>query len=350
MNTQTIFAQDPQSPFGFAEDDQPVIAFPLTLAEKYQPRKLDDMVGLTAPRRILNALVKAPRACAMLFVGNPGIGKTIAGLCFADDLEASLVHIQSQKCDVATLDSLRDRFAYHPPKGKFWVCLVDEADQMSEKAQIQFLSRLDATASLVTGFGGASMRQSPPPIIWIFTANGTGDQGIVPPKTLEKRFLSRCMVIPFEPLTEDALSEYLMRVWTKEAPDFDVDSTYFHQLARGGGIRESLMRMQVDILTGAPRPVPVIEPEPKSEPPKHCRPAPEPNPAGRYVPQWKRVYAGQAVDRLKRIDRLLISHSVETLIRDVRTSNLPRAPKQPCLLVKRESFEQAMSLVAGMKA
>ena len=152
MSTQQIFAQEPQTPFGFAEDAQPPIAFPLSLVERYQPRQLGDLIGLEGPRRVLDALIKAPRPCSMLFVGKPGVGKTIAGLCFADTLGASLVHVSSQKCDVATLDALRNRFAYHPPTGNFWICLVDEADQMSEKAQIQLLSRLDATASLTIGF------------------------------------------------------------------------------------------------------------------------------------------------------------------------------------------------------
>jgi hypothetical protein len=347
MSTQQIFAQEPQAPFGFAENPQPAIAFPVTLAEKYQPRQLSELIGIPGPRRLLDSLVREPRPCAMLFVGNPGVGKTVAGLCFADTLGASLVHISAQKCDVATLDSLRDRFAYHPPKGKFWVCLVDEADQMTEKAQVQLLSRLDATASLVTGFGGASSRQSQPPIIWIFTANGTGKNGTTPPSSLEKRFLSRCMVIPFEPLTDEALSEYLVSVWTQEAPDFDVDREYFNYLARGGGIRESLMKLQVDILTGAPRPVPPVEepePEVKMQP---RQPRPDKAPAPARSPGWRRIYGG-ANDRVDRIKRHLLAHKIESLVRDVATGNRPGARKS--ISVKIDNYQRAMTLVARMKA
>jgi hypothetical protein len=353
VSTQSIFAQEPQSPFGFAEDPQPAIAFPLTLAEKYQPRRLNDLVGLESPRRLLESLVTAPRACAMLFVGNPGIGKTIAGLCFADTLGGSLVHIQSQKCDVATLEALRDRFAYHPPKGKFWICLVDEADQMSEKAQIQFLSRLDATASLVTGFGGASMRQSPPPIIWIFTANGTGDKGTTPPKTLEKRFLSRCMVIEFEPLAEPTLSQHLRTVWDRET-ELDASPDYFDYLARGGGIRESLSKMQVDILMGAPRPIPAqadADETVRAAIKRGCdniRANPFPQPAPERMPGWRRIYGG-ANDRIDRIKRQLAAHKIETVLRDIQSSN-PRAPRRQSISVKQENYSRAMTLVAQMKA
>jgi hypothetical protein len=350
MSSQQLFAQEPQKPFGFAEDEQPTMEFPLSLAEKYQPRKLDELVGLAQPLRLFNALVEAPRPCAMLLVGKPGVGKTIAGLCFADTLGASLVHISSQKCDVATLDSLRDRFAYHPPKGNFWVCLIDEADQMSEKAQVQFLSRLDATASLVVGMGGAAVRKSQPPIIWIFTANGTGPKGTVPPTSLEKRFLSRCMVIPFDTLSEPDLAVYLRSIWSKET-DLDAQPEYFDYLARRGGIREALTKMQVDILCGAPRPIEAQELPPslpRNYPVITKLPPIARAPLDPRTSKWRRVYAGRADERIQRIEALLAANKVETFVRDVRTANAPHLPRAS-VLVSPESFARAMKLLAAQK-
>lgn len=346
MSTQQIFAQEPQTPFGFAENPQPAIAFPVTLAEKYQPRNLDDCLISESPRLVLAALLKEPRPCSMLFIGAPGVAKSVAGLCFADSLGGSLVHISSQKCDVATLDSLRDRFAYHPPKGKFWVCLVDEADQMSEKAQLQLLSRMDATAALVTGFGGASTRQSQPPIIWIFTTNGSGKLGLNPPASLEKRFLSRCMVIPFAPIAEDVLSQYLKSIWTQET-DAHAHPSYFDFMAQGGSVRESLMRMQVDVLIGIPRPLPSVEelePEVKMQP---RQPRPDKAPAPARSPGWRRIYGG-ANDRVDRIKRHLLAHKIESLVRDVATGNRPGARKS--ISVQIDNYQRAMTLVARMKA
>ena len=69
-------------------------------------------------------------------------------MAFADELPGTLHHISSQKCDVAALDRLNDLCHYYPTRGKFHVVLVDEADQMTEKAQLQLLSPLDGTASL----------------------------------------------------------------------------------------------------------------------------------------------------------------------------------------------------------
>jgi len=76
---------------------------------------------------------------AVLLVGPPGCGKTTLGMAFADELPGSLHHISSQKCDVAALDRLTDLLAHYASRGKFHVVLRDEADQMTEKAQLQLL-------------------------------------------------------------------------------------------------------------------------------------------------------------------------------------------------------------------
>jgi hypothetical protein len=60
-------------------------------------------------------------------------------MAFADELPGSLHHISSQKCDVAALDRLTDLLAHYASRGKFHVVLRDEADQMTEKAQLQLL-------------------------------------------------------------------------------------------------------------------------------------------------------------------------------------------------------------------
>lgn len=148
--------------------------YPMPLTEKYQPRKIGDFIGLEGPKRLFSHLLKAPRPVAVLLVGSPGCGKTTLGMAFADELPGTLHHISSQKCDVATLDRLNDLCQYYPSRGKFHVVLVDEADQMTEKAQLQLLSRLDGTAGLKPKFGGGWERGAALPVIWIFTLQRTG--------------------------------------------------------------------------------------------------------------------------------------------------------------------------------
>lgn len=106
MATQQIFTPQPQSAFNLGQPEQDAIGFPLTLAERYQPRRVEDFVGLTRPKQMISNLIQKPRPCALLFIGPPGAGKTAMAMAFAEQLPGSLHHVSAQKCDVATLDAL----------------------------------------------------------------------------------------------------------------------------------------------------------------------------------------------------------------------------------------------------
>ena len=139
--------------FDLDEPKQNGFDYPMPLTEKYQPRRIADFIGLEGPKRLFENLLKAPRRVAVLLVGPPGCGKTTLAMAFAEELPGTLHHISSQKCDVAGLDRLTDLLAYYPPRGKFHVVKVDEADQMTDKAQLQLLSKLDSTGWLKPVFG-----------------------------------------------------------------------------------------------------------------------------------------------------------------------------------------------------
>ena len=262
MQTQEIFAPEPQSAFDLGQPSQNGIEFPLSLVERYQPRVIKDFVGLERPKNTLTRLIQSPRPCSMIFVGPPGAGKTAIAMAFAEQLPGTLHHVSAQKCDVATLDELKERFAYCPPRGQFWVCLIDEADQMTEKAQVQLLSRLDGTAALKPTFGGGFERGTPPPIIWIFTCNGRGQDQTEPPYSLTERFKSRNMILAFPAVEQSDLALYLQHIWTREGGEPQSDE-WFSMMAEGVGVRDALMRLDSDLLAG-PRPMPapkVIESE-----------------------------------------------------------------------------------------
>src|SRR5437879_3967553 len=250
MQTQEIFATEPQSTFDLGQPSQNGIEFPLSLAERYQPSRVEDFIGLERAKQTLAGLVQRPRACALLFIGPPGAGKTAMAMAFAEQLPGSLHHVSAQKCDVTTLDELKDRFAYCPPRGNFWVCLIDEADQMTEKAQLQLLSRLDGTASLKPKFGGGSERGSALPVIWIFTCNGRGEKGTTPPGTFEPRFLSRCLVVACERPEVAEVTQFVWRIWALEGGDASSDPS---PLAEGcDGMRDALTKLEVPLCTGIP--------------------------------------------------------------------------------------------------
>jgi hypothetical protein len=253
MSFQQIFAPEPQQAMGFAQVPQSGLEFPLSLAERYQPTRLAEFIGLERPKAVLTGLLRKPRACSLLFVGPPGAGKTVAGIAFATELGGSLKHLAAQKCDVARIDSLRDEVAY-APKGGWWTVLIDEADGMTDKAQLALLSCMDGTAALKPTFGGGFERGAPPPVVYVFTCNGWGPKQTEPPISLLPRFKSRCMQIEFDAATEQDLAGFLERIWKAEGGSSNVTSDWFRFMARGVGVRDALMRMDTDLLAG-PRPI-----------------------------------------------------------------------------------------------
>jgi hypothetical protein len=256
MSNQVIFAEEPQSEMDLGQTIQNGLTFPQSLAERYEPKALPDFIGLERPKALLKNLIAAPKPCNLLFIGPAGTGKTVAGMALAHAI-GSLVHVSAQKCDVASLDALADRLAYSPPTGRFWVVVVDEADAMTEKAQLQLLSRMDTTSSLVPTFGGGFVKGTPLPVIFVFTMNGKGDDGLKVPSTVQPRFVSRCMKLEFTPPAAEEMVARLERVWRAEGGGA-VEEGYFPFICRGVGMRDALMRLDTDLLAG-PRPV-VIEP------------------------------------------------------------------------------------------
>jgi hypothetical protein len=142
---------------------------------------------------------------------------------------------------------------------------VDEADQMTAKAQLQLLSRLDGTAALKPIYGGGLERGDPPPIIWIFTCNGRGPFETQPPSGLAKRFLSRCMVMAFTAPTDAELVAYLEHIWNLETgsrtpkPDFAAMAR-----AACNNVRDALMKLDLAVMGGVeePSPAPLAENKP----------------------------------------------------------------------------------------
>lgn len=196
--------------------------------EKYAPKDLDGFAGLKGPRAVMKAFKGEPYQSAWLFLGPPGTGKTTMAMVLAKILPAELLHVASRECDLERVEKIAERCHYYPFSAKYWLVLVDEADEMSRPAQTAFLSVLDAT-------------RFPPNTIFVFTANATGP--------LMPRFLSRCRVLKFEAADIGReIPAYLERVWTAEGNrDPRPPLTEIAQDAQGN-VRDALMRLEVEFL------------------------------------------------------------------------------------------------------
>ena len=115
-------------------------------------------------------------------------------LALAAELQAELHKIPSQKCNAQSIEDTVRHCWYAPvTPGGFHFVFADEADQMTNAAQLALLSKLDST-------------DPTPNTIWIFTANDT--------ERLERRFLSRCKVLEFSSYgLAGEIAAYLDAVW-----------------------------------------------------------------------------------------------------------------------------------------
>jgi putative ATPase len=202
--------------------------YPMPLSERYRPRRINDFIGLAKERKILTNFCAKPRDGAFLFVGPSGLGKTTMALAMAEELGAELHHIPSGKANLENVEEMIRMCWYVAQRGGFHICLFDEADRMSQAAQLALLSKLDSTAR-------------PPKTIFIFTANETG--------SLEKRFLSRCMVLEFSSYGLRAeLAQFLAKVWEQETsakPTVD-----FERIAKDSqnNCRDALSVLEIELL------------------------------------------------------------------------------------------------------
>lgn len=213
---------------------QTTLDFPMPLSEKYRPRSIDGFIGLEKQKKILSAFAKRPVSCAWLFLGTSGTGKSTCALALAEELGAELHKIPSQACNVAAIsDVVRAcwNVPYNWNTGKpagFHVVLADEADQMSNAAQLALLSKLDST-------------DPAPSTIWIFTANDTD--------RLEKRFLSRCRVMEFSSYgMRSELAALLADVWLKETGK--PGTLDFERIAKDStnNVRAALSALELELL------------------------------------------------------------------------------------------------------
>jgi DNA polymerase III delta prime subunit len=210
---------------------QPALTFPQSLTEKYQPKTVDEFVGLDKAKKFFHRMSANPFASAWLFLGSSGTGKTTLALALKDAIPAELHHIPSQECNVENLERVRRICQYVPQAGcKVHMILIDEADQMTSAAQLKMLSYADAT-------------NFPPNTIIILTANATD--------RLEPRFYPASTQSNFPAMASPKMS----RLYLKKSGLLRLAASPMHRISpasskdSNNNVREAIMRLETEMMT-----------------------------------------------------------------------------------------------------
>jgi replication-associated recombination protein RarA len=213
---------------------QSIFDFPQPLSERYRPQRIQDFIGLERPKKIITAFAAKPYSSAWLFQGASGTGKTTLALALAAEIPAELHHIPAKECTLDAVQEVCRQCHYSPRQPETWqpvrfhLVLIDEADQMSNAAQLALLSKLDATCF-------------PPSTVFIFTANATDN--------LEKRFLSRCRTIDFSSYgMAGEITGLLSSIWERETHGAAMPN--FQRIVKDScnNVRDCLSTLEVEIL------------------------------------------------------------------------------------------------------
>jgi DNA polymerase III gamma/tau subunit len=204
--------------------------FPQQLTEKYRPTKIADFVGIDKAKAICLNLLKRPIPSAWLFEGPSGTGKTSIALALASEGPFELHHIPSQECNVAAIDNVRRICQYVPRLGTLGhLVLIDEADVMTQAAQLSLLSKLDGT-------------NPAPNTVWILTCNASD--------RLEPRFKSRCHEVPFSSYgISSQVASLLQQIWDAETDN--PNRPNFQRIVKdsANNVRAALMALETEIMS-----------------------------------------------------------------------------------------------------
>ena len=206
-------------------------------AEKYRPKKLDDIVDQRDIVERLKSFVKSRNVPHCIFAGPPGTGKTTAALCLARDLYGDVYRehmMELNASDERGIDVVRETvktFARTKSIGEipFKIMILDESDNMTSDAQ-QALRR--------------TMERYTETCRFIMCANYSG-------KIIEP-IQSRCAPFRFTYLPREEHDRYLKEIAAKEKVKLVPEGLDAIFEVCGGDLRRAINTLQSAASLGKP--------------------------------------------------------------------------------------------------
>ncbi|MCR5813817.1 MAG: DNA polymerase III subunit gamma/tau [Desulfovibrio sp.] len=228
----------------------------LALAARYRPQTFAEVAGQEMVKAVLSRSCAEDRpACAYLFSGTRGVGKTTVARIFAKALncEKGPAHepcnacaqctkiMQGNHVDVVEIDgasnnkvdnirALKEIVGYAPMEGRYKIFIIDEAHMLTSQAFNALLKTLE---------------EPPPRVIFIMATTEAHKFPVT--------IVSRCQHFTFRHLNEEEISAHLLSVLEKESLPCDQDAVRLIAKRAQGSVRDSMSLLDQTLALGNDR-------------------------------------------------------------------------------------------------
>ena len=200
----------------------------MSLALKYRPTTLDDVVGqdhLLEQGQVLRTLIEKNKLLHSFFYGPPGCGKTTLARIIANVLKAPFFELNATTLKV---EDLRKIFKTYTNTLEKPLIFIDEVHRLSKNQQEVLLPFMENNAALIIGAS---------------TEN--------PYYSLTAAMRSRSHLFELKHVNKKALSEQLKKILEKEVIHIDNDAKEFLVSSSSGDVRAMLNLLESAVALGS---------------------------------------------------------------------------------------------------